>query len=434
MGHILEVNHQHRLLQQKLDRTLTGAPDSPVFMKILKLLFTDDEAELARKIPGQMTSIEKLSQKLGMDSDRLGNKMTEMAQRGLIFDLERNGQRYVALPPVVIGFFEFVFMRVRDDMPMKELARLFEEYFNDSRFAESAFRGHTQMFRSLVQEEALPAGDHIEILDWERASNIVKSASSQAVGICQCHHTAAHLGNACEKDQMVCLSLNYAAESLIKSGIAQPINTARAMEILEACKLAGLAQTGDNVQRKVAFICNCCGCCCHIMKGIKTFNIRNAIVSSNWIMQVDLSRCKGCGECAKACPVEVIDIKKEILDNKEWRWAVHHEDLCLGCGACYNSCKFGALKLVHRGKSVITPETAFDRVVSMALERGKLGDLIFDDHDKLSHRALGRITGILETAPPVKALLAVKPLRSVFLNRLVSTAKARSGDITQIIE
>ncbi|MFC1991553.1 4Fe-4S dicluster domain-containing protein [Chloroflexota bacterium] len=433
MGHTVEVSHKHRLLQQRLDRTVTGAPDSPVFMKILKLLFSDDEAELARKIPGQMTSIENLSRKLNIDSDRLGNKMTEMAQRGLIIDLEHNGQRYVALPPVIVGFFEFVFMRARDDMPMNELAHLFEEYFNDYRFAHSAFQGQTQLLRSLVHEEALPVDGHIEILDWERASTIVQSASSHAVGICQCHHTAVHMGNACEKDQMVCLSLNYAAESMVKSGIAQPINATKTMQILEACKLAGLAQTGDNVQRKVSFICNCCGCCCHTMRGIKKFNIRNAIVSSNWIMQVDLSKCNGCGKCAEACPVEVIDIVKESLDNKERRWAVHHKDLCLGCGVCYNSCKFGALRLVHREKSVITPETAFDRVVSMALERGKLGDLIFEDHDKLSHRALGRIIGILEKAPPTKALLAIKPFRSVFLNGIVNTAKKQSGEIAQIM-
>ncbi len=433
MGHTIEAGHQHRLLQQRLDRMLTGAPDSPVFMKILKILFSDDEAELARKIPSQMTSIEKLSRKLGIDSERLGNKMTEMAQRGLIIDLEHNGQRYVALPPVVIGFFEFVFMRTRDDMPMKELAHLFEEYFKDPRFADSAFRGQTQLFRSLVNEEALPVDDHIEILDWERASTIVQSASSYAVGICQCHHTAVHLENACERDEMVCLSLNYAAESMVKSGIAQPINTARAMQILEASKLAGLAQTGDNVQKKVSFICNCCGCCCHLMRGIKNFNIRNVIVSSNWIMQVDLSKCNGCGKCAEACPVEVIDIARERIDNKERRWAVHHKELCLGCGVCYSTCKFGALKLVHREKSVITPETAFDKVVSMALERGKLGDLIFNDHDKLSHRALGRIIGVLEKAPPTKALLAIKPLRSVFLNGLVNAAKKQSGEIAEIM-
>lgn len=433
MGHTIEIGNKHRLLQQRLDRMPSGAPDSPVFMKILKLLFTDDEAELARRIPSQMTSIEKLSGKLGIDTDRLNDKMTDMAQRGLIIDLEHNGQRYVALPPVVIGFFEFVFMRTRDEMPMNELAQLFEEYFNDYRFKQSVFQGRTQLTRSLVHEEALPDGDFIEILEWERASNIVKSASAHAVGICQCLHTATYMGNACEKEQMVCLSLNYGAEFLVKSGIAQPIDASKAMQILEACKLAGLAQIGDNVQRKVSFICNCCGCCCHIMRGIKNFNIPNAIVSSHWIMQVDLSKCNGCGKCAKACPVDVIDIEKEKVDNKERRWAVHHKDLCLGCGVCYSTCKYGALELVHREKSVITPETAFDRVVSMAIERGKLGNLIFEDRDKLSHRALGRIMGVLEKAPPTKALLAIKPLRSVFLNGIVSTAIKQSGEIAQIM-
>ncbi len=68
---------------------------------------------------------------------------------------------------MVIGFFEFTFMRTQPDLPMKELARLFEDYFYESdRFAASHFHGKTQLFRSFVREEALPADDATEILDW----------------------------------------------------------------------------------------------------------------------------------------------------------------------------------------------------------------------------------------------------------------------------
>ncbi len=283
----------------------------------------------------------------------------------------------------------------------------------------------------MIHEEALLTTDHTEILDWERASQIVKSASAHAVGICQCHHTALHMGNACDKPQLVCLTLNYAAEWLIRSGIAQSIKAYKAMRILEDCKQRGLAQTADNVKRKVTFICNCCGCCCHVMRGIKTFNIRNAIVTSNWIMKVDLSKCNGCGKCAKACPVEAIEIARKKEDGKEHRWAVHTENLCLGCGVCYSSCKFDAITFAHRAKSVFTPETVFDRVVSMAIERGKLANIIFEDRERLNHRALGRIIGVLENSPPSKAMMAIKPLRSAFLSGMVKAAKKKGGNVAQ---
>jgi Fe-S-cluster-containing hydrogenase component 2 len=385
-------------------------------------------------MPSQPTSLNVLSGKLGIPVDRLGDKMTDMAQRGLLVDLEHNGQRYFALTPVVIGFFEFTFMRVRDDMPMAELARLFDEYFNeDDRFARSVHQGQTQIGRRLVREEALPEGDYAEILDWERASYIIRSAPVIGISLCPCRHELSHLGKACDKPQLTCLSLNYAADTLIRNGIAQPLTTKGAMRVLEECKEAGLAQTADNVQRQIAYICNCCGCCCGMVRALKTFNIRNAIVSSSWIMEVDLAKCNGCGKCAEACPVDAIETAEKMEEKKQRRWAVCAETLCLGCGVCYSACKFGGVTMKPRPQRVFTPETAFDRIVAMAIERGKLANLIFDEPERLSHRALGRIISALEKSPPFKAAMAIRPLRSAFLSTMVKEARKRAGEISDII-
>ncbi|MFC1915743.1 ATP-binding protein [Chloroflexota bacterium] len=434
MGHIVNRDRQYRRLQQRLDRKVTGAPESPTFINILKLLFSPEEAELAIQIPGRPTALEALSGKLEIPQDKLDEKMTEMAQRGLVVDLEHGGQRYFSLSPVVIGFFEFTFMRTRDDMPMAELARLFEEYFNENdRFARSVYQGKTQIGRRLVREEALPEGDHIEILDWERASHIIQTASATGVSLCPCRHELSHLEKACDKPQMTCLSLNYAADILIRNGLAKPITSGEALHILEQCKEAGLAQTGDNVQRKVAYICNCCGCCCGMVRAMKTFNIRNAIVTSNWIMEIDLSKCNGCGKCAKACSVEAIEIIEKKEEGKKRRWAVCDETLCLGCGVCYSTCKLGAITMKSRAQRVLTPETIFDREVLMAIERGKLVNLIFPERERLNHRALGRIIGVLEKSPPFKAAMAIKPLRSAFLSTLVKEAKRQLGEVSEVL-
>jgi ferredoxin len=399
-------------------------------MKILRLLWSPEEAEIARCLPTTPKPIDVLSRKLRLPEDELSNRLTEMAQRGVVMDLEVDGERYFALPPVIVGFFEFTFMRAREDMPMAELAHLFDEYMNsDDRFPRALFQGRTQIGRSLIYEEALPQGDHLEVVDWERASHILQSASAVSVGLCQCRHKASHLGKVCERPMQACLTFNYSAESMARCGHARPVTTSEGMKILEECKEAGLAQTGDNVRHTVSYICNCCGCCCGMIAAIKKFDIRNAIVTSNWIREIDLSKCRGCGKCAKVCPVEAIEIAEEGEGNQKRRWAVCDDSLCLGCGVCYPTCKFGGIVMKPRAKRVFTPETIFDRIVSMAIERGKLANVIFDDPQRLSHRALGRVVNILEKSPPFKAAMAIEPLRSNFLKTVVKGAKRTLGPV-----
>ena len=81
------------------------------------------------------------------------------------------------------------------------------------------------------------------------------------------------------------------------------------------------------------------------------------------------------------------------------------------------------LQMRSRSRKLLPPETLFDRYVAMAIERGKLADLIFDDYQRLDYRALRRILGVLERTPFWRAALAVKPLKSALLNATVWSAK-----------
>jgi ferredoxin len=119
--------------------------------------------------------------------------------------------------------------------------------------------------------------------------------------------------------------------------------------------------------------------------------------------------------------------------SREIKWAVRNEHACLGCGVCTTVCETGAAKMKSRPQRVLVPETVFDQRVMMAIERGKLADLIFDDPEKLSHRALGRIVGALEKSKPIKAVMAAQSLNSSFINRIVNEAKKRAGGLVNIL-
>lgn len=420
----LDVDLEYQMLQERLDRNVTGAPDTPAVRKILRMLFTPVDAHIARQLP-QMISLPALAEKLAADLDELDEQITSMARRGLVLDLERNGVRLVMASPVVIGFYEFVFMRERPDAPMEEYAQAFEDLFNDEAFVRSVFTGSTQLGRSLVREEAL--GPEVEILDWERATEIIDSADAFAVSLCPCRADARLRGEGCDAPIRTCLTFGSAAEMLTRSGIAEAITRDEAMTILLEAKAAGLAQTGDNVRFDVSYMCNCCGCCCGMMRGIKQYGIYDGVVPSNWIATVDHSLCRGCGKCASACPAGAIHLEPTYGKGLRRNWAIVHTERCLGCGVCADECRWEAHGMDQRAERPYIPADTLERVALMAIERGKLGDLLYDNvGSRLGHIA-AKALGVIERMPPWRAAMAADKLRSTFVRTLADQIRARSA-------
>ena len=432
MGHVrhgatLDPDPIYRQLQQRLDRMPTGAPDTAAFRQILRLLFTPEEAELAARIPN-LVAVTTLARQLDRDLEELNATLTDMAGRGLVLDLEHDGERWVSLAPVVIGFFEFTFMRVREDAPMDELARLFDEYLftdPDHALGHAVFRGSVQIGRSMVREEALPEHPPTEVLDWERATRVVGDAETVAVALCPCRHHAQLLGKACDAPLRTCMSFGGAAEAMIRAGISERITNEEGLAILEEAKAAGLAQTADNVQEDITYLCNCCGCCCGMMQAIRSAGITNAIVSSNWVATTDHELCRGCRSgCVEACPAEAVARVDSEGQGRRKYWSVVDPDRCLGCGVCVDACRFGARTMEPRERRVFTPATTFDRMAAMAIERGKLGDLLVDTLPGAGPHAVARVLQVLERSPVGVAIRAVEPLRSAYLRGLLAVLHA----------
>jgi Fe-S-cluster-containing hydrogenase component 2 len=422
MGHQFTADSDltYQRLQERLDRLPTGAPDSAVFQRILRLLFTEDEAQVAAVMP-TLGTLEQVATRTGRSVTQIEAMVEQMARKGLVFDLRHRDHRWVSLAPVVIGFYEFTFMRVREDAPTDELAVLFDDYLHkDGALAHAVFRGSTQIGRSLVREESLPENPAVEVLDWELATHIVAEAPSVAVGNCPCRQHAELLGRGCGAPLRTCLSFGSAADALVRAGHAEAITNEEGLGILAEAKAAGLAQTADNVQEHVTYMCNCCGDCCGMMQSIRRYGITGAIVSSNWVAHVDLEKCRGCKKCARACPAEAVTMVDNGGQGLRKYWAIVDTEKCLGCGVCDELCRFDAHSMIPRDKRVFTPANTFERLVAMAVERGKLGDLLVDQLDGAGPHAVARVLQVIEQLPRARAEGLVAPLRSVFLQGLLA--------------
>lgn len=431
MGHMVNKDKEHyQNLQKRLDTHLMGAPDSPLFLKILSLMYTPEEALITSHVTMNFLSLEELSKHVGIPMDELDGQMTEMAKKGLVCDIYKGDQRFFTLPPVLGGLFEFVFMRTRDDLPMKELARLYDEYMlQNEEFIRANFDSNTNMGRNMVREEALKPEDFVLIMDWERTTKVIESATAVSVNYCSCRHKQLHLGQACDNPLEVCFTLGNSAVANIRNGFSKEISKKDALRLIRECKDLGLVQTADHIQTDISFLCNCCSCCCSFYRAGRTFNMTRPIISSNWIAEMDYTKCKGCGDCVKACPSKAIYMLSETEYEEKKHWVELDSEMCLGCGACVTTCKNNGITLKHREERVYVPETIFDRAVAMAINRGKLAEIIFEDPKDLSYTGLKRVIHYIEHSSPYKALMAIKPLRSVFLNTLVKIGKKMAPDV-----
>jgi formate hydrogenlyase subunit 6/NADH:ubiquinone oxidoreductase subunit I len=410
-------------LIDRLNRFPQGAPPSKLLNQILKMLFSEKAAELVSLLPIKPFTVEKASRIWKMDMPSAQNALNELAGRAILVDIEQNGKSVYTLPPPMAGFFEFSLMRVRDDIDQKLLSELFYQYLNvEEDFIRELFtRGETRLGRVFVHEPVLSNENALHVLDYERATEVIKTASHIAIGTCYCRHKMYHMDKACDAPMEICMTFNTSAASLIKHGHACRVDEVEGMELLHQAYENNLVQFGENVREKVNFICNCCGCCCEAMIAARRFAILNPVHTTNFIPEIEGESCNGCGKCVTVCPVEAMSlISANDPHRPKMKLARLEQDLCLGCGLCVRSCPKDSIHLEARPQRVITPLNGMHRAVIMAIERGKLQHFIFNNRVLLSHRALAAVLGVILKLPPLKQALASQQVKSRYLEALIN--------------
>jgi len=345
-------------LRQRLDDLATGYPktDSGVEIRILKRLFTEEEAEFFLQLSQVPEAPEKVAKRRNRDPEETAAIMESMAKKGLLFRLRKeDGARYAAVP-YIVGIFEFQVNRLD-----RELAMDMNDYF------EEACGRTLQSFKTPVMR-TIPINREIAaqwpIAPYEDVLKILESQEEMAIVPCICRTWMKHADRGCDKPVETCFMFGSHAHYYVENGLGRYIDGEEARQILKRNEEAGLVMQPFNSQ-KVGGMCSCCGDCCGMLRSLKKQPVPAAAVQSNYFAEVDAEECVGCETCLDRCQMEAI----KIVDEK----AEVNLDRCIGCGLCVTTCEAGAMQLLKKQDSLQyqPPKSGAETYMRIAQERGK---------------------------------------------------------------
>jgi len=331
---------------------------------LLEELFAPEEAELACTMPLELATAETIAEGAGRGLEESISILESMADKGLVFALQKGGPTLYRLMPLAPGIYEYQFMAGEVSERAKKLARLFDELTPVTGNESASFDAPRFPFsRVLPVEKELD--NELNVQPYEKVSEYLKNAEHIAVSMCYCRHHAELTGNPCDKPKEVCMSVGPGAKYAAERGFGRLISTDEALRILELSEEAGLVHCTSNTSKYIDFICNCCICHCAILHQHKAMRKVNLGQPSNYLVEVDPGRCDLCETCIERCPMDAFS----IVDNALERDAV----LCMGCGLCVSTCPSEALRMVAREEHHTPPKGQRELFAAMAasLQKGE---------------------------------------------------------------
>jgi ferredoxin len=330
-------------------RTHSGAE-----MRVLERLFNDEEAHMALHLSPSPETPDSLSTKLGQDADKLQKLLDGMAQKGLVLKgRSRNNFRMV---PFLPGIYEFQLNAMDKDM-----AVLFDDLYPE--LAAEIFSSHTAFTRVLAVEQHLPFD--LEVAPYERASDIVKNAGRVALAECICRKEKKLLGKGCARPRDVCLIFSPMAEQYMDLGLGQEVSLEEALKAIDRGENSGLVRCSLNVQSRPTFMCQCCSCCCALLRGTTEMDIPGSVMKSGFGPDIDWDSCNGCEACLSICPMDAIAMQDEKAELNDAR--------CIGCGLCVSECPLDAIALEARPQQEVAapPGNFVELMTIIGKEKGR---------------------------------------------------------------
>ena len=347
----------YRRLARRLDAIPNGFPatESGVELELLAKIFEPEEAALAAEMRLEREPAEVIGARAGLDPKAAYRTLKTMVRKGQI-RAGRKGRKLVfGLMPFVVGIYEEQLPRLD-----RELAMLFEQYYQE---AKGSFARHSPPFHRVIPvEEALPTG--IEIYPYEQATAMLDNAKAWGVRECICRVQQKLIGKGCDRPVENCLVFAPVEGVFDHSDVTRAITKEEAKRILFEAEEAGLVHSPGNYRDGNYYICNCCTCCCGLLRNVAEFSIPTVIARSSFVVTVDAEECAGCGDCVARCQFGALGVVEEVCLVDEGR--------CVGCGLCTTVCPTEALLLQRRaeGEVPLLPVTSEEWSARRAAARG----------------------------------------------------------------
>jgi len=335
----------YRQLQRHLDRMPGGFPEveSGLDIKLLKHLFTPEEAEMATQLsmrPEPLTRVYGRVKDSVKSIDELRQMLDRMMRKGVILTVEEgyDETHYCNAEFAMGGIFNFQLNNLT-----KELLTDYHQYQAEKGQRQKPVTGMGLPLRTIPVEKSIPVPEKYSVSDYDSVRKLVGEARGRiSVANCICRMTSQILEDGCKKTDLIeaCLMIGPDhARRHVDMGIGRYLTKEEAFELLEKAQQDGLVLQPENSKRPDT-ICICCGDCCVLLKMLNKPPRPVDMYLTNFYSQVDSATCTGCGICIEKCQLNALS----IVDNK----AEVNLDRCIGCGNCVALCPEQAIVLLKK--------------------------------------------------------------------------------------
>ena len=349
----------YQRLARHLDNLPGGYPptESGVELRILKRLFTPEDAELALHLTLIPEEPRVIARRAGIDRKEADRRLAGMAGKGLIFSLYPEGgpPQYQAAQ-FVVGIWEFQVNHLDQEL-IKDVNEYFPVLFD------------LDNWKKAPQMRTIPVNESIkvkrEVMSYEQAEELIRAQDRIMAAPCICRQEQRLKGEGCDKPEETCLGFGTMVDYFTRRGLGREISRQEALDNLKQANQIGLVLQPSNSQ-KAAFICFCCGCCCGVLRNIKRHPRPASIVSTPFVAVMNPNTCSGCEVCIERCQMEALQME----DGK----AALDPDRCIGCGLCVTTCPTDSLSMVRKPESdqAQVPRDFDHALINLGRKRGKL--------------------------------------------------------------